>query len=180
MLLPDLVSHQRLSVNSCATDDSIESSAIATPRDASPRHHQQSNRFSIIKIVNNDPHPEVSSIPAVAPRRRAQTLPESTQALTIVKPQPMPIAPATTHKSGSKLRKLWPRIKRIMMSSKTNIIPQESSKMKQLLETMHIAEKKTADVPTKEHRIKNWLERSEGILRTGTHNTIKSFYIFYV
>jgi hypothetical protein len=156
MLVPDLVSHQRLSVNSCATDDSIESSAIATPRDASPRHHQQSNRFSIIKIVNDDPHPEAANIAAVAPRRRAHTLPEST---IVLPPKPKAIEPS----KGSKLRKLWPRIKRIMMSSKSSIIPtlQESNKMKQLLETMHIAEKKNQDVPTKEHKVKNWLGRNK-------------------
>jgi hypothetical protein len=49
------------------------------------------------------------------------------------------------------------------MSSKSSIIPtlQESNKMKQLLETMHIAEKKNQDVPTKEHKVKNWLGRNK-------------------
>lgn len=159
----------RFSLISCVTEDSIESTAIATPLDASPPP-PPSNTFSIINVVNDDPLPNLRAYPAVAAtyttrRRRAQTSPRPVPSSiimnhTIPPQQPItvydndndnndmehthePNMKASQHENSSKSRKFWPRIKRMMMSSTTSSHPTNSNteKMKQLFESMHLSSK---------------------------------------
>lgn len=157
MTLPDLLytndkNQVRFSLASCVTEDSVDSVAIATPLDASPPP-PPSNTFPIINIINDDPYPNARNYPAVAStfttRRRAQTSPRPMPTSmmihsTIPERQPTIVYSSASpesirSESTSKIAKLWPRFKRMMMGNKVEPIENAAPlKMKQLLESMHL------------------------------------------
>ncbi|KAI8373344.1 hypothetical protein BD560DRAFT_394689 [Blakeslea trispora] len=114
----------RFSQASLQTEDSFDSTSLATPLDASPLP-PPSNTFSLINIVNNDPLPNPKEYHAIAStytRRRAQTASLPVQSML----QRYPIADqssnptdnpstATTMNSNGKRNRLWPKLKRMMM-----------------------------------------------------------------
>lgn len=183
-LLPDLThqhqQQQRFSLISCVTEDSMDSTAIATPLDASPPP-PPSNRFSIINIVNDDPFPNTRAYPAIAStlttqgarnrRRRAQTsprpVPSSIFLMNNTIPQPTMIydnntndnveAAATVNPTSTATSKptskFWPRIKRmISSSSSSNNNNASTEKMKQLFESINISTNTNSDSSNNEKR----------------------------
>ncbi|KAI8069127.1 uncharacterized protein B0P05DRAFT_551649 [Gilbertella persicaria] len=129
MDLPSLVSSTnnpiRFSETSWLTEDSFDSTDLATPLDASPLP-PPSNIFSIINIVNDDPLPNPKGYNAIAStytRPRAQTSPRPMSASII---QSIPQQITTVHdntESNLKKNKLWPKLKRMIMMPNTSTSP---------------------------------------------------------
>ncbi|KAI8972348.1 hypothetical protein BDB01DRAFT_810346 [Pilobolus umbonatus] len=103
----------RISLASCRTEDSVESSSVTTPIAASPLH-PLSTTFSIINIVNNDPLPDAQYIPSIA-------------AIHNNRPPPPPrvVLPSTTRENKGKISRLWPKIKRMLSQSRSD--PEEDT-----------------------------------------------------
>ncbi|KAG2234596.1 hypothetical protein BDF21DRAFT_434232 [Thamnidium elegans] len=180
MTVPDLVHRNpvRLSSVSCVTEDSIDSTTIATPLDASPPP-PPSNTFSIINIVNDDPLPNPKAYPAIAAtytrRRRAQTSPRPVPSSIIISntiPQEQPVMIYDTSTSDSqvsnstipstKSSKFWPRIKRMMMPTNNNNNNNNTDKMKQLFESMNISnnDEKSETKLQEQKSNKRWLGKN--------------------
>ncbi|KAI8644582.1 hypothetical protein BD408DRAFT_412934 [Parasitella parasitica] len=169
MALPELDYNNsktiRFSLASCVTDDSVDSTALATPLDQSPPP-PPSNTFSIINIVNDDPLPNLNSYPAIAStymsrRRRAQTSPRPVPT-SIFQPMPpqqptmvhTPTRQADSNDSGSKISKFWPKIKRIIMSNNNNT--------EELLESMHLdITKSESSKKSSIQTSRRWLSRNK-------------------
>ncbi|KAG1151517.1 hypothetical protein G6F37_007452 [Rhizopus arrhizus] len=101
----------RFSLASCKTEDSVASSTIATPIDASPQPRPLNPPSAIINIINDDPLPNLKVYPIV---RRSSP------------PQ----------ESSFRIKKLWPKLKH--MISKTN---QHEDNVKQMLNSLQQQQK---------------------------------------
>ncbi|KAK4510735.1 CCA tRNA nucleotidyltransferase, mitochondrial [Mucor velutinosus] len=157
----------RFSLASCVTEDSVDSVALATPLDQSPPP-PPSNTFSIINIVNDDPLPGMSNYPAIAStymarRRRAQTSPRPvpTSIIQSMPPQQPTMVHTTsanqadTSDTKSKMSKLWPKIKRIIMSANHH---NEGSLEPMHLHTTKLESPHSSSLQTKGKR---WLGRNK-------------------
>lgn len=126
----------RFSLASCSTDDSADSSSLATPLDASPSASHST--FPIITVIADDAYPNRSNIPSVAataihhhhnhhnPRRpppyNAATLRRTSrlQNHTLPSPASSPRQQAQPHHEQDQDQDqpgLWPRLKRMVSSS---------------------------------------------------------------
>ena len=181
MNLPDLIHSNpaRFSTTSCMTEDSVDSAGATTPLDTSPPP-PPSNLFTLINIVNDDPLPNSIAYPAVAStyavgRRRAQTSPRPVPASIIMTvtsiPQEQSIVvydnnskreSRTTSSSKKSSSRLWPKFKRMISSANNN----NTDKMKQLFESMHLSAPNNEDVKSKPQEqksssnYKRWLGRN--------------------
>ncbi|OBZ85145.1 hypothetical protein A0J61_06806 [Choanephora cucurbitarum] len=127
----------RFSQTSLQTEDSFDSTSLATPLDASPLP-PPSNTFSLINIVNNDPLPdpkEYNAIASVYTRRRAQTAPlpilvsteqSILQQYPVISNSSNSTDDTSTATANGKQSRLWPKLKRMMMpktSDRTTLDP---------------------------------------------------------
>lgn len=112
----------RLSVVSCITEDSVDSTGLKTPIDVSPPMSPRNNAVTpIINIVDVDPLPNNTNYPDVAyvNRRRAQTSPRPVPA-SIIRPfipqeQPTIISSSSKPKESYNFGRFWPKIKRSIL-----------------------------------------------------------------
>ncbi|CAO3676050.1 unnamed protein product [Rhizopus stolonifer] len=133
----------RFSLASCKTEDSVASSAIATPIDASPQPRPLNPPSAIINIINDDPLPNARAFPIV--RRSAQTATQNSDQSSATTPT----------ESSFTIKKLWPKLKHLI-SKPTN----HEDSVKQMLDSLHI-QQKSDPKKTTEPQQKRWLGRNK-------------------
>ncbi|ORZ02844.1 hypothetical protein BCR43DRAFT_482265 [Syncephalastrum racemosum] len=133
----------RFSLASCNTDDSADSSSLATPLDASPSASHST--FPIITVIADDAYPNRSNIPSVAatviPHHNHQRRPPPYNATTLRRtshlqnhtlPSPassprQQVQPHHEQDQDQDQPGLWPRLKRMVSSSSLARIGSSSS-----------------------------------------------------
>ncbi|KAI9253153.1 hypothetical protein BY458DRAFT_522161 [Sporodiniella umbellata] len=139
----------RFSLASCKTEDSVVSSAIATPIDASPQPRPLNPPSAIINIINDDPLPNTRAYPIV--RRSAQSSANSSSQTNASNST----SETTITENSFAIKKLWPKFKHLISKSNGH-----EDNIKHMLDSLHI-QQKTDSKKASEPQNKRWLGRNK-------------------